>query len=220
MDGQDEKSVIEALTLLSQQQLSGIFATAQTDQVKAVLERFPLSVPIYIDSRIDSANSADGLGENGRSGALAARHLIGLGHRRVALITGPLEWLAARDRRDGFLAELARGGGECVVTIEGDWSPGSGFKAGSELPMDRGITAVSHGHDDMAVGVRSALSARGIRVPEDLSLIGFDDIPEAAYLLPPLTTVRMDFEAEGRYAIGWLLAEIEGRGQDAAGVAA
>jgi DNA-binding LacI/PurR family transcriptional regulator len=211
LDGFDEKSISDAIDLLTDQQVAGIFATAQTDRVKAVLERHQLNVPIFIDSRIQSTL-------NGGSGAIseiaarvAAGHLLELGHRRIAAVTGPLQWLVSRDRLDGFVSALASNGLRPEVVVEGDWSPGSGYRAGMAMSFDEGITAVFAANDDMALGVLRALGERGIRVPEDVSLVGVDDIPEAEFLTPSLTTVRLDFEAEGRYAINWLIGEIEGR---------
>lgn len=212
LDGLDDKSISDAIDLLTDQQVAGIFATAQTDQVKAILERHPLDIPKFIDSRIRST-TPDGRSSviNEIGARLVAAHLVGLGHRRIAMVTGPREWLVSRDRIDGFETALAAYGLRPELQLEGDWSPASGYRAGMELPLDAGVTAIFAANDHMALGVIRALGERGLHVPDDVSVVGVDDIPEAEFLTPPLTTVKLDFEAEGRFAINWLIAEIEGR---------
>jgi DNA-binding LacI/PurR family transcriptional regulator len=209
VDEYDDRSISAAIDLLTDQQVAGIFATAQTDRVKAALEHHPINVPIFIDSQVQKApeGSPSGITDAAKS---AADHLLRLGHRRIATVTGPSEWLASRDRLDGFIGALAVQGLRPAAVVEGDWSPASGYRAGMALPFEDGITAVFAANDHMALGVLRALGERGLRVPEDVSLVGVDDIPEAEFLTPSLTTVRLDFEAEGRFAMNWLIAEIEG----------
>jgi DNA-binding LacI/PurR family transcriptional regulator len=98
--------------------------------------------------------------------------------------------------------------------IEGDWTAESGFAAGLELAARTEVTAVFAANDQMALGVLRALSENGRAVPEAVSVVGFDDIPEAAYLIPPLTTVRQDFTAVGRRAIEVLRQAIDGADPD------
>jgi len=93
---------------------------------------------------------------------------------------------------------------------EGDWSAESGYRAGLALADTGGITAVFVANDQMAVGVLLAFHERGVRVPEDVSVVGFDDIPESRYLIPPLTTVRQDFGAVGHRSIEVLHAALQG----------
>jgi len=95
-----------------------------------------------------------------------------------------------------------------LPTIDGDWSAQSGFDAGSQL--DHSTTAVFCGNDQMALGLIHALGLRGINVPRDVSVIGFDDIPEAAHMMPPLTTVRQDFRRVGALAVDVLVAALSG----------
>ena len=210
MTGDDESSIAEALTYLELQQVAGIFATAQTDQVKAVLDRHPPRVPILVDYRIGHELDAEGLSFDVNGGVAAGNHLVGLGHRRVACLAGPNSWHSARDRVLGFVEAVEAAGATCELVMEGDWSPESGHDAGLRFPLDRGITGVFAANDYMGLGFMRALAERGVRVPEDVSVIGFDDIPEARFLTPPLTSVAIDFEAEGDFAIRWLIANIEG----------
>ena len=90
----------------------------------------------------------------------------------------------------------------------GDWSAASGHRLGTELDIEPGV-AVFVGNDQMSIGLLSALRERGLRVPEDVSVIGFDDIPEAGYLFPPLTTVRQDFDTLGELIMQKVLIAVE-----------
>ncbi len=93
--------------------------------------------------------------------------------------------------------------------LAGDWTAESGRRAADNL--DDATTAVFSSNDQMALGLISGLAARGVRVPEDVSVVGFDDVPEARYYLPALTTVRQDFEKIGRIAVESLIRQVEGR---------
>ena len=211
LDGFDDKSISDALDSLGDQNVAGIFAIAQTERVKAVLEHHAITAPMFIDSRLESTVDGHASPINDIAGQSVAEHLLALGHRHIAVVTGPPEWVVSRDRLAGFARVLAAAGLSPAIVAEGDWSPRSGYEAAMSLRLDDGITAIFAQNDHMALGVLRALGERGIRVPEDVSIVGFDDIPEAAFLTPALTTVRVDFEAEGRFAINWLIAEIEGR---------
>jgi DNA-binding LacI/PurR family transcriptional regulator len=93
--------------------------------------------------------------------------------------------------------------------LEGDWSPASGYEAGLELARNPDVTAVFVANDDMSIGMMRALAEAGIRVPDDISIVGFDDIPSAAYLSPPLTTMPQDFDAFAASGLANLVQEIE-----------
>ncbi|MGW5160389.1 substrate-binding domain-containing protein, partial [Nonomuraea wenchangensis] len=94
--------------------------------------------------------------------------------------------------------------------LAGDWSPRAGYEAGRSLAAMDGVTAVFAANDQMALGVLRALSEGGVRVPEQISVVGFDDIPESEFFSPPLTTVRQDFDVVGRHCIEVLLRQVEG----------
>lgn len=140
---------------------------------------------------------------------LATQHLIDAGHRAICEITGPLEWSGAKQRHDGWLATLAGAGVTPGASVEGAWTAASGCLAARQL-LERGehFTALVVGNDQMALGAIHALREAGRRVPQDVSVVGFDDIPEAAYFDPPLTTLRQDFGALGQQAVELLLARI------------
>lgn len=142
---------------------------------------------------------------------LAVRHLLDLGHRRIAHLTGALRTFDARARVAGWQAELAARGAEGAM-LEGDFTAESGFRLARELFVDdAGLpTAVFAGNDQMAMGVLAAFAERGVRVPQDVSLVGFDDMKGAGYLVPALTTVQQDFDHLGRSAIELLVRMVGG----------
>lgn len=141
---------------------------------------------------------------------LALRHLTSLGHRRIGLAIGPDRYVPARRKAAAFTAALARTGEDAaehvvstLFTVEG------GQAAGGEL-IDSGHTAIVCASDLMALGVIRAARSRGLRVPDDLSVIGFDDSALIAFTDPPLTTVRQPVQAMGKAAVSALLSEISG----------
>lgn len=134
--------------------------------------------------------------------AQATRHLVELGHRQLLHVGGPPGWSDARLRREGFTSVLTGAGLPLPPEYSGDWSAGSGHRALTRA-IDDGVpfTAVFAANDQMALGVLRALSDRGLRVPHDVSVVGFDDTPESAYFEPPLTTIRQNFGQLGRRSL-------------------
>ncbi|MEX2542049.1 MAG: LacI family DNA-binding transcriptional regulator [Trueperaceae bacterium] len=148
--------------------------------------------------------------EQQRGGRLATEHLLQLGHRRLAEISGPLNWCDAKLRHDGWIDAHRAAGLSPGTSVESDWSPRGGYLAARRL-LDGGTTfsGLVVGNDQMALGAVRALREQGVRIPEDVSVIGFDNIPESAFFEPPLTTVVQDFEALGRQSAEYLIALIE-----------
>ena len=135
-------------------------------------------------------------------------HLLGLGHRRIATVTGPEKNIDARQRLEGYRAALGEGGLEPSPDLEvsGHFTERSGYEAAIELLKRRPRpTAIFAANDHMAVGVLGALQDAQVRAPEDVAVVGFDDIPMARYLTPPLTTVHVDMTRLGRRAVEMLL---------------
>ncbi len=132
---------------------------------------------------------------------LATEHLLALGHETVWHVRGPADWLEAEGRVEGWRAALARAGRAAPEPLAGDWSPRSGYEAGRGLARMADVTAVFVANDQMALGVLRAFAEQGVKVPEQVSVVGFDDIPESEFFSPPLTTVRQDFGAVGRHSI-------------------
>ncbi|MBN9171821.1 MAG: LacI family DNA-binding transcriptional regulator [Microbacterium sp.] len=144
-----------------------------------------------------------------RGARSAVRHLVELGHSRILHLAGPPSAPDAIERIRGWRDELAASRLEVVEPRHGDWSAASGYELGRTIDATPG-TGLFVGNDQMAIGVLSALRERGLRVPEDVSVVGFDDVPEAAYLLPSLTTVRQDFAALGGLIMQKVLVAGEG----------
>lgn len=151
--------------------------------------------------------------DNRAAAAEITRHLIGLGHRRIAHVTGPLDQAIARDRLEGWRAALVAAGlpaGDDLV-VPGDFRVPSGIAAGRALlALPAPPTAIFVSNDEAAMGVLSAIHAAGFRVPEDISVAGFDDIPFAEAFDPPLTTIRQPRLAMGEQAMAMLHAMLEG----------
>lgn len=138
----------------------------------------------------------------------AVNHLVASGHRRVVHIAGPPRSPDAIERMRGWRDELAAYRLEAVEAAHGDWSAASGYRLGADLDLPEG-SAVFCANDHMAVGLFSALRERGLRVPDDVSVVGYDDVPEAAYAYPPLTTVRQDFAGLGELIMQRVLLAVE-----------
>ncbi|MFB6555507.1 LacI family DNA-binding transcriptional regulator [Streptomyces sp. NPDC056405] len=138
----------------------------------------------------------------------AVRHLLELGHRTVWHLAGPEESFAAQRRTDSWRTELESAGRKPPPLVRGDWSAESGYRAGLHLAEQQDCTAVFAANDQMALGLLRALNERGRRVPEDVSVVGFDDIPEAGSFLPPLTTVHQDFAEVGRRCVEGVLNQV------------
>jgi DNA-binding LacI/PurR family transcriptional regulator len=134
--------------------------------------------------------------------AIAVQHLIDQGHRKIAMITNaPLTYVSAQQRRDGYQQALLRAGLSFKPEFvrEGNYTPASGFSAMSELlAMETRPEAVFVASDVVAMGAIQAIKRAGLRVPDDLAVVGFDDVPLAGYYDPPLTTIRLP-----AYGLGW-----------------
>ena len=140
----------------------------------------------------------------------AVRHLLELGHRTVRHVTGPDESYAGELRTRAWREALTAAGVSAPPAERGDWSTSSGYRAGLRLADEPDCTAVFAANDQMALGVLRALHERGRRVPQEVSVVGFDDIPDAAAFLPPLTTLHQNFSEVGRRCVEVLLDDIRG----------
>lgn len=144
-----------------------------------------------------------------RGAGQASAHLIGLGHRVIMHLAGPRDWAESRLREQGWRQELLRAGLPVAPPLLGDWSADAGYTAAARV-LERGdCTAVFAANDQMALGLLHGFHDAGVRVPEDISVVGFDDFPEARHLLPPLTTVRQDFVTLGTTAVATVAELIE-----------
>jgi DNA-binding LacI/PurR family transcriptional regulator len=138
----------------------------------------------------------------------AVEHLLDLGHETVWHLAGPEKSFAAGRRVEAWRATLTEAGRPVPPLVRGDWSAESGYRAGLRLAREPGCTAVFAANDHMALGLLRALRERGRAVPEDVSVVGFDDIPGAASFSPPLTTVHQDFAEVGRLLVEGVLRQV------------
>jgi len=149
--------------------------------------------------------------ENQTGAYTATQHLIERGYERIGIILGPTESHDVRERVKGYRAALSEGGidPDAQAVIEGDFTQSSGYAAGHEmLALDTLPDAFFVCNDYMAIGAMSALQEEGIRIPDDVAIAGFDDIPSARYATPSLTTIRVPVYDLGRQAAQRLLAMI------------
>ncbi|NYI03504.1 LacI family DNA-binding transcriptional regulator [Allostreptomyces psammosilenae] len=138
----------------------------------------------------------------------AVRHLLDLGHRTVWHLAGPEESFAAQRRADAWRSTLREADRAVPELLRGDWTSESGYRAGLRLADEPDCTAVFAANDQMALGLLRGLHDRGRSVPHDLSVVGFDDIPEAGSFIPPLTTVHQDFAQIGRLLVDGALRQL------------
>ncbi|WP_104821394.1 LacI family DNA-binding transcriptional regulator [Kitasatospora sp. MMS16-BH015] len=205
----DGRSVQEAVDRLRDQGVDGVVVIApQTSAVSAV-GRLSTSVPVVAVGSGDQTR-VPMVSVGNRAGAqTATRHLLDLGHRTVHHLAGPANWLESQDREQGWRQTLQAAGAPVPAVERGDWSARSGYQAGLRIAEQAAVTAVFCANDHMALGLLRALHEAGRPVPDDISVTGFDDIPEAAYFIPPLTTVRQDFPELGRRALELLVEQLE-----------
>ncbi|WP_432561061.1 LacI family DNA-binding transcriptional regulator [Kineococcus sp. SYSU DK003] len=171
------------------------------------LLRHPAPVPVLTTGHGPDVEGHDWVAAVGA----AVRHLLGLGHRTVHHVGGPVDWWTSRDRARGWREALLDAGREVPEPLTGDWTAASGYRAGVRLLDDPTVTAVFCANDEMAIGLVRAWVEAGRRVPQDLSVVGLDDIPAAEFVNPPLTTIRQDFQLAADLALTRLVDRIEGR---------
>ncbi|MEO6091029.1 MAG: LacI family DNA-binding transcriptional regulator [Umezawaea sp.] len=205
----DRHSIGRAVEQHLDQRVAGIVVIAPVASANEALDHLPADVPLVtIDG--DPARSAALVTVDQAAGARdATKFLLDAGHSTVWHVSGPSDWFDAIGRIAGWRAALAAAGAEVPPVMAADWTAASGYRAGQMLARMPDVTAVFAANDHLALGILRAMSERGRRVPEDVSVVGFDDVPEAAYFIPPLTTVRPDFEAVARTTLGMLLGQIE-----------
>jgi DNA-binding LacI/PurR family transcriptional regulator len=203
------ESVLAALDRLRDRGVDGIAVIAPLATAYEALRDLPPGPPVVAaEAGPDVVPVAEV--DQVAGARLATRHLLELGHRTVHHITGPLDFLESRHRLAGWRAALAEAGAPEPPAVEGDWSSQSGYDLGRTLLEDPQTTAVFVANDHMALGLLRALHERGRAIPVSVSVVGFDDIPEAAFFTPPLTTIRQDFDEIGRRSLALLLEAIEG----------
>jgi DNA-binding LacI/PurR family transcriptional regulator len=204
----DRSSIASAVEHHRDSRVAGIVAIAPTASANEALADVPAGVPLVtIDG--DPARSAPLVTVDQTAGAfMATRHLLDAGHSTVWHVSGPPDWFDSAGRVRGWTQALESAGVEVPPLVAADWSAAAGYRAGQMLARMPEVTAVFAANDHLALGLLRAMHERGRRIPQDVSVVGFDDVPEAAYFIPPLTTVRPDFDAVARETLELLLAQV------------
>lgn len=209
--GSDAAAMSQALERLAAQAVDGVIVVApENEAVRAARLSFG-GLPI-VSMSASAVHDELGVEVDTEAGArLATGYLIGLGHRHILHLAGPAGYFVTEARTRGWRSALAEHGLVAVEPIAASgWRQADGYEVGRRIAARLDATAVFVANDELAQGALLAFHEAGIRVPEDLSVVGYDDGPAAAYCIPPLTTVRQDFADLGKRAIGTLLAQLDG----------
>lgn len=204
----DRKPVSEAMGRLMDQRVAGLVVIMPVDSANDALDDLPDNIPLVnVDG--DPRRPTELVTVDQEAGARAATtHLLEAGHRTVWHVSGPGNWFDSQGRIAGWQQALIDAGADVPPVMPGDWSAASGYKAGQILARMNDVTAIFAANDHLALGILRALHEKGQRVPEDVSVVGFDDVPEAAYFIPPLTTIRPDFDGVAAASLDLLIAQI------------
>ncbi|MDQ0726128.1 DNA-binding LacI/PurR family transcriptional regulator [Microbacterium sp. W4I20] len=204
------ETVAGAFRRLEEHAVDGIIIVIEAHQLDEADIEIPAGLPVvFVDSnRADTHPFVDT--DQAQGATLATEHLLDLGHDTVWHVAGPAKSYSAERRREAWRATLDARGLTIPEVIQGDWSAASGYEAGLRLRELDGVTAVFAANDQMAIGVLRAFREVGREVPGDVSIVGFDGLPDAAQLWPPLTTVQQHPERVGALAVDALLVELDG----------
>jgi DNA-binding LacI/PurR family transcriptional regulator len=199
----------EGIEQLRNLDIDGVITIALPNEiVKAVEKALTTATIVIVDTEPSKKFDAVNI-ENFEGGKLATQHLIDLGHKSITHITGPADGYEGQRRRDGYIDAMKASKLKNDI-VEGDWSISTGYAIGNEIAQRTTLpTAIFASNDHLALGVIKALKENQIRIPGDISIVGFDNIPESAYFSPALTTVRQDFDELGQMAINRMLIQLK-----------
>ncbi len=205
--------------LLSRQVDGIIWAVPGNDRLVGELSRrfSDISVPVVYLNKLKNRDEVIVAMDNRLGGSLATDHLLEQGYRRIGIITGPSDWWEAQEREKGWREIMGKAGLTNLeeLIVNGDWTAASGeIGLHNLLAKSPDIDAVFACNDQMALGALQAARQLGIKVPQDLGIVGFDDIPEAAYFYPSLTTIRQNANALGALAVDRMCSFINARVKD------
>ncbi|WP_307848419.1 LacI family DNA-binding transcriptional regulator [Microbispora oryzae] len=203
-------SMEEGVDRLRAQSVDGVIIVAPHESATEGLRHLPPEFPVVAVGAGENASVPVVMVDQRAGAARATRHLLDLGHETVWHVAGPANWIDAGARIEGWREVLEAEGRPVPEPLRGDWSPRSGYQLGKLLARDPSVTAVFVGNDQMALGVLRALREAGRSTPRDVSVVGFDDLPEASYFWPPLTTLRQDFGEVGRQAFRLFESRVAG----------
>ena len=211
MRDDDSMSPQDAVDHLTAQGVDAICVVAPRSSSVSALRKITIGVPVLV-IKADSDSTFLTVSVDQQFGAtLAVDHLAELGHRDILHVAGPLDWLDARARERAFHSRVKAWGIRERPIIVGDWSADFGYDFARGVSRLPDYTAVFAANDDMALGLIHGFHEAGFSVPDDISIVGFDDLPVSRHFLPPLTTVRQDFHALGVKAVDVLRAAVEGQ---------
>lgn len=206
-------TILAAVDILIRQQVEALVIVATERQTIEAINLLDVDVPL-VTADSSGLTVAPSVSINQVDGArVATAYLADLGHRDILHVAGPADSIDAFERERGWRTELERRGLVVHEPLRGDWTANRGQEIGEELADLVGqssYSAIFVANDQTALGLLHAFTDRGIRVPQDVSVIGFDDIPEAAHFTPPLTTIRQDFRELGQRIVRTLLAGLDG----------
>jgi DNA-binding LacI/PurR family transcriptional regulator len=208
--GGDEESARAAVSLALTQPLAGAIALEFDIAGSRALDALPETLPVAaVSSTSTDRRVPTALFDDRKGGRDATRYLLDLGHHTVHHVAVPGSGRPS-GRTLGWRETLKEAGVPAPRPLLTDWTSRSGYAAGTRLADRRDVTAVLCGNDEVAFGVVKGLQDRGLRVPEDVSVVGFDDHPLAELWTPALTTMGQDFAGLGRTAVGFLIAQVTG----------
>lgn len=212
----DRESILRAVNRHLDQRVAGIVIIAPVESASDALDSIPLDLPLVAIDGNPDGNACLVTVDQAEGARLATQYLLDAGHATVWHVSGPPGWFDSAGRVAGWRRTLEAAGAEVPPPIQADWSPAAGHEAGQMLGRMPDVTAIFAANDHLALGIVRALRERGRAVPTDVSIVGFDDIPEAPYFEPPLTTIRPDFARVARAALTALTDQIDAgaRSQD------
>ncbi|WP_327692472.1 substrate-binding domain-containing protein [Streptomyces sp. NBC_00459] len=208
LEGGESRRASSALSLLETRQTDGVLSLVPLGDLAdgPADERRPVVVLGEYDDNLQSRGRL----ADGRPSEEILRHLADQGHRRFLHVAGSQDWASARNRRAVYVEAVERLGLESFGVVDGDWSVRSGYEAARDLPADSGVTAVLAANDYVALGVLRGFQDRGVRVPEEMSVFGWDDEEFTRYFSPSISTVHVNKEEVGRQSMLSLLALLRG----------
>ncbi|MGN7251315.1 LacI family DNA-binding transcriptional regulator [Arthrobacter sp. SAFR-014] len=209
VESTQDTEVQRAVDLLLGQQVAGIVVLKFDPPGVAALRALPAGIPVAVMSGTREARHSQAVFEEAKAAAAATRYLLDLGHETVHHVAIPPS-RREDGRTQGWRKALKDAGARVPPVLQATWEPASAHTLGKAIANRHDVTALFCGNDDLAIGLISGLAAQGKTVPQDFSVVGFDDHPLARFWLPPLTTVSQDFVMLGHDAFRLLMRKIAG----------
>jgi DNA-binding LacI/PurR family transcriptional regulator len=207
----DGMSPQDAVDHLTGQGVDALCVIAPRSSSVAALRRITIGIPVLVVKADSDPNFLTVAVDQQMGATLAVDHLVSLGHRDILHVAGPLDWLEARARERAFHARAKSWAVRERPIVVGDWTADFGYDFARSMRGKPEYTAIFVANDEMALGLIHGFHEKGISVPDDISIVGFDDLPTSRHFLPPLTTIRQDFDGLGSTVVEVLRAALEGR---------